>query len=310
MGAELETAAAAAPLPVQVHARTADEIVARVQRIQQVMKAVMKPEVHYGSPPGCDPDKPMLYKPGAEQLATTFFLAIDPMIEDLSTADATRYRISARVTHAETGAFLGTGVGECSSDEQKYRWRKAVSEEEYEATPEDRRRVKYYHDGNAAQVRTEHADLSNTILKMAKKRAVVDGVLTCTAASDCFGQDLEDMDPAVRDSLTSSDTKKRKPVKKPAAKGNTKMIEGEIDSIETKEGKNDKGFYTLTKVKVADDWYSTFSSEVGTRAMDCRDLGTPVKIAWQQKGRYRNIIALQPLETVEQTAPGDPPEFP
>ncbi len=309
MGAELETAAAAAPLPVQVHARTADEIVARVQRIQQVMAAVMKPEVHYGSPPGCDPDKPMLYKPGAEQLSVTFFLAIDPIVEDLSGPDVTRYRILARVTHAETGAFLGSGVGECSSDEQKYKWRKAVSEEEYEATPEDRRRIKYYSDGNAPQVRTEHADLSNTILKMAKKRALVDAVLTCTAASDCFGQDLEDMDPALRDSLTAGD-KKKKPVKKPKAAGNTKMTEGEIDSIETKELSNNDGPYTLTKVKVGRDWYGTFSADVGKRAMDCRDLGTLVKIAWQQKGRYRNILALQPLETVEQAAPSEGPEFP
>ena len=37
------------------------------------------------------------------------------------------------------------------------------------------------------------ADHYNTVLKMAKKRALVDAVLTATAASDIFTQDLEDI---------------------------------------------------------------------------------------------------------------------
>ena len=37
------------------------------------------------------------------------------------------------------------------------------------------------------------ADNYNTVLKMAKKRALVDAVLTATAASDIFTQDLEDI---------------------------------------------------------------------------------------------------------------------
>lgn len=43
--------------------------------------------------------------------------------------------------------------------------------------------------------RVEHdnpADYYNTCLKMGKKRAFVDALLTCTAASDIFTQDIED----------------------------------------------------------------------------------------------------------------------
>jgi hypothetical protein len=46
--------------------------------------------------------------------------------------------------------------------------------------------------------RVENADLAdtyNTVLKMAKKRALVDATLTATAASDIFNQDLEDYTP-------------------------------------------------------------------------------------------------------------------
>ena len=38
------------------------------------------------------------------------------------------------------------------------------------------------------------ADTYNTVLKMAKKRAFVDTVITGTAASDCVNQDLEDLE--------------------------------------------------------------------------------------------------------------------
>jgi hypothetical protein len=47
------------------------------------------------------------------------------------------------------------------------------------------------------QVRTNPADVANTILKMAKKRAQVDAVITATAASDIFTQDIEDLPPEV-----------------------------------------------------------------------------------------------------------------
>ena len=39
------------------------------------------------------------------------------------------------------------------------------------------------------------ADVYNTVLKMAKKRALVDATLTATAASDIFTQDVEDFGP-------------------------------------------------------------------------------------------------------------------
>ena len=80
-------------------------------------------------------------------------------------------------------------------------WRAAVCPEEFEATDDTRRRVKWAKAwGNnpaysVEQVRTNHSDQANTILKMAKKRAMVDLCLTATAASDVFAQDLEDMPP-------------------------------------------------------------------------------------------------------------------
>ena len=182
-------------------ALSAEEVRARVNLIQQVMQGVMKPGIHYGKIPGAG-DKPSLFKPGAETLAVTFQLAPDPQVEDLSTSDNVHYRVKVRFTSQQTGAYLGTGVGECSSDEEKYRWRKAICDEEYEEAAEDRRRIafkKYQGKINRVkQIRTQPADVANTILKMAKKRAQVDGTLSVTGASDLFSQDIEDLPDSLR----------------------------------------------------------------------------------------------------------------
>lgn len=181
---------------------TAEQVRARTTLVQQVLRGVMKAGIHYGQIPGAG-DKPMLFKPGAETLAVTFQLATEPHVEDLSTDDSVRYRVTVTFTSQQTGAFLGTGVGEASSDEEKYRWRKAVCDQEFEETPEDRRRVKWGKGKGGStyqvkQVRTSPPDVANTILKMAKKRAQVDGTLSVTGASDIFGQDMEDLPEELR----------------------------------------------------------------------------------------------------------------
>ena len=176
--------------------KTVAEVRANVNLIQDVMKSVMKKDVHYGTVPGCG-NKPTLLKPGAEKIMATFKLSADPQIDDLSTSDSIRYRITVRLATFE-GVFVGSGIGECSSDEEKYKWRRAVGKE-FEETPEDRKRKKWrkgYNGGDERQeeqIRTNPADLANTILKMAKKRGLVDAVLTSTAASDIFNQDIEDL---------------------------------------------------------------------------------------------------------------------
>jgi len=159
------------------------------------MDALMIENVHYGKIPGTP--KPSLWQPGAEKLLLAFQLAPEHTIEDLCTSDAIRYRVRTRVRHIPSGAFVGEGVGEASSNEEKNRWRKAVCDAEWNEAPEDRRRKKWFKSEKGpyqvAQIRTESADSANTVLKMAKKRALVDAAKSTTGASDIFDQDLEDL---------------------------------------------------------------------------------------------------------------------
>ena len=112
-------------------------------------------------------------------------------------------------------------MGSCSSLEQKYRLRKA-SDAEFDGAPEGVRRLKYGYDYDkqrafeVRQVRTEHHDLENTILKMACKRAHVAMVLNVTAASDIFTQDIEDLPEEL---VQGSETPvAQAPIKRPRAK--------------------------------------------------------------------------------------------
>lgn len=177
---------------------TAADVRAQVNLMQDVMAEVMRKDTHYGVIPGTK--QPSLYKAGAEKIMSTFRLAADPQVEDLGRDGEVHYRVKVAILSA-SGAFLGAGMGECSSQEDKYAWRGVVCPEEYDATPENRRRTKFSKwQGKVEkkqQVRTNPADVANTILKMAKKRGMIDAVLTVTAASDLFTQDIEDLPPEV-----------------------------------------------------------------------------------------------------------------
>lgn len=185
---------------------SADQMRERINAVQKVMQAVMKEETHYGKIPGTQ--KPTLYKAGSEVLLTTFHMGTRIEVNDLSKGDEIRYQVKVVGFHQPTGADVGEGVGECSTSEEKYKWRTAICEEEFEAFPESRKRIKFQKSWNynarrhdiiqIQQVRTEPADLANTVLKMAKKRAQIDFTLTALGASDIFTQDIEDLPEELR----------------------------------------------------------------------------------------------------------------
>ncbi|MCK5529643.1 MAG: hypothetical protein KAI85_00115 [Halopseudomonas aestusnigri] len=181
----------------EAHRFSVVEIRQRVNLVQEVMQNIMKRDTHYGTIPGTP--KPTLYKPGAEVLCVTFRIAQEYRIEDLSSDGHARYRVTCIGRHQTTGITLGEGVGECSSGEEKYKWRGAACKAELDYTPENMRRKKFYKNGNSVdQIRTEPADLANTILKMACKRAMIAMTLNVTAASDIFTQDIEDIPEELR----------------------------------------------------------------------------------------------------------------
>lgn len=191
---------------------TAGAVRAQVNLIQDVMRSVMIDGTHYGKIPGTQSTS--LYKAGAEKLMATFRLAAKPEVEDLSRDGEVHYRVTVNLLSA-SGQFLGAGIGECSSREDKYAWRGMICQEEFDGTPENRRRIKFSkYQGRVEQkkqIRTNPSDVANTILKMAKKRAQVDAVITVTAASDIFTQDIEDLPEELREQVADEARSRARP---------------------------------------------------------------------------------------------------
>lgn len=197
------------------------DVVAQVVKIQTIMKDVMRDGEHFGVIPGCQ--KPSLLKPGAEKLGFTFRLApkfqgeTDP--KNLGSGHR-EYIIKCELYHIQSGVFYGSGVGSCSTMEAKYRYRtgpkeftgKPVPKTYWDVRKSNPKKAQEFIGGIGFSVgkndhgqweicrqgeKVEHdnpADYYNTVLKMAKKRAHVDAILTATAASDIFTQDLEEME--------------------------------------------------------------------------------------------------------------------
>lgn len=200
------------------------DIVGQVQLIQHVMKAVMKEKEHYGKIPGCG-EKPTLLKPGAEKLGMTFRLApkFEETVKELPNGHR-EVHIKCSLFTIANHQFIGEGVGCCSTMEGKFRFRVApktmtdrpVPKEYWDLRKTDPKKAqeslggpgfgtKKNDDGiwmitEGSNEKVEHdnpADYYNTVLKMAKKRAHVDAILTATAASDIFAQDIEDMSEVI-----------------------------------------------------------------------------------------------------------------
>lgn len=214
------------PVTLTSSAANLAEIKNQVNLIQHVMREVMKDGEHYGVIPGCG-DKPALLKSGAEKLMLTFRLANDLDVQTVELPNFHReYRVKATI-YAPSGQRLGTGVGSCSTMESKYRFRsgpventgKLVPQEFWsnrESNPTKAQEIlggkgfsfkkiggKFYIVRQGERVEYDNpADYYNTVLKMAKKRALVDAVLTSTAASDIFTQDLEE-DPDLHAEIRS-----------------------------------------------------------------------------------------------------------
>lgn len=186
--------------------------------LAEFVRGHMVKEVDYGIIPGTP--KPSLLKPGAEKLVD--LLRCTPRFTLLKAVeDFDRgffyYRFRVRLIQRESGAVLAEGFGSANSREARYRWRNASrrcpacgkdaiiqGKAEYGGgwvcfKKKNGCGEKFRADDptivNQALGRVENediADLDNTILKMAKKRALVDGAIALARCSDMFTQDVED----------------------------------------------------------------------------------------------------------------------
>lgn len=218
--------------PQDLQRRLADMIQER-SLVQQFMQTVMvrsrdgEADGDYGIIPGTD--KPTLFKAGAEKLCELYGYA--PTIADLreiADYETGHYRVVCTIAlvHKGSGVKVGEGVGECSTRESKYLYRWVFANDvppELDKSKLKQKTVGSRRDPNTkyTMYRLENDDLFslwNTVLKMAKKRALVDATLSTTRSSQIFSQTKEHLDEYVEAEYSvGSEPEERQAAKAPAA---------------------------------------------------------------------------------------------
>ena len=135
--------------------------------IEAIVAKYLRPGVDYAVIPHTT--KPSLLKGGAERLAFIFGFRVSceivNRIENFDPATPANSFVqyeSKVIVYNRDGAVVSEGYGSCNSAESKF-------------------------------LKQPFANRVNTVLKMSKKRAYVDAILTATCASSVFTQDMEDI---------------------------------------------------------------------------------------------------------------------
>lgn len=192
----------------------------RLMQLQQFVKEYLVDGEDFGTIPGTP--KPTLYKPGADKLCELYGLADEYEVTQ-RTEDFDKglfdYEVKCVLLRKPEMTLVSSGLGSCNSYETKYRWRDSKrvcpncgkdaiikSKEEYGGgwlcfAKKGGCGTKFAGNDEAiigqtvGRVQNEDiADIKNTILKMGKKRAKIDAVLSATRSSGLFTQDIEDWD--------------------------------------------------------------------------------------------------------------------
>jgi len=182
-----------------------DEVKRKLDAIHN-FQAVIKSRLHEGHDYGVIPgtNKPTLLKPGAEKIAKLMNLRDDyEIVEKIENWEAGffHYVVKCLLCEISSGLLISAGLGSCNSMESKYRWRWVFEDQlskEQEAEKETLvfKEFRNKKGGKFRKYRLPNDDIfsqANTILKMAKKRALVDAALSAGRLSDLFTQDLEEL---------------------------------------------------------------------------------------------------------------------
>ena len=161
----------------------------RKEELDLFVQEVLIADIDYGNIPKTD--KYCLFKSGAEKLCDLYgygkrFELISRDVDSEKPYFA--YEIKAVLFDGNTGQIVAEGVGCCNSKEKKY--------------------LKY-----------APFDTANIVLKMAKKRAFVDAVLTATRSSDVFSQDIVEDDGENKAEQTDGTKAANKQQQQKAGKG-------------------------------------------------------------------------------------------
>lgn len=137
----------------------------KINQFQQVVQAQFIQGHDFGIIPGTG-SKPTMLKPGAEKIVMLLGLTSEfQILESTRDFDQGFFQYQIKCQLKKNGFVVTEGIGSANTRERKY-------------------------------IKGDPYTLDNTVLKMAKKRALVDAALLVGSLSSIFTQDIEDMDLA------------------------------------------------------------------------------------------------------------------
>ncbi len=199
----------------------------KIAQFQTVVQKTLKKDHDYGIIPGTG-NKPTLLKPGAEKILMLMGLTSEyDVIEKVQDYEGGFFAFTVKCTLSRGDVKVTEGMGHANTKEARYarRWvteKKLPDGADKNSLPKREKEGKY---GKYFEYQVGNDDpytLANTVLKMAKKRAQIDAVLTVASLSEIFTQDLEDSIPDYYPEET------QKPAAKPSqsqSKSQTKTVE-------------------------------------------------------------------------------------
>ena len=204
--------------PVPSGAPAVIDAMATLKSIRTFVAEELAPNVDFGAIPGTGTKRVMLL-PGAQKVA--MYLNVYPEYE-VEAAELggghVEYLVNTRLVSRASGARVGSGIGSCSTMEGKYRYRNAqracpaCGAAAIIQTKKGRNPGGYWcvpdkggcgANFNAGDRKVEGQELGkvenenihdqrNTVLKMAKKRSLVDAAIGLACLADQFTQDIDD----------------------------------------------------------------------------------------------------------------------
>jgi hypothetical protein len=173
----------------------------KIRQFQKVIQNTLNPNYDYGVVPGTN--KPTLLKPGAEKI-----LMLMGLRSEFEVLESTRnfedgffqYQVKCKLYKDEV--LITEGLGACNTKETKY-------------------------------IKLDPFTLDNTVLKMAKKRALIDATLLVASLSEVFTQDLEDieLETSIEEGNREFRTKASDTITKKQAKRMFALADGNLELV-------------------------------------------------------------------------------
>ncbi len=182
-----------------INVKAVADTVQKIRTLQSTLKNILTENHDYGKIPGCG-EKPTLLKPGAEKILMAMGItATYELLEHTENFDKLGFfAYTVKCILNKNGIKITEGLGHANSKEKKWAYEYVYEKDLPEGADKSLLKKKEFNSKTSGtfykyEVEADACSKANTILKMAKKRAQIDAVLSVASLSEIFTQDFDDI---------------------------------------------------------------------------------------------------------------------